>query len=57
MKELSNRTGIRCNRLNRIEQGEKSASLMEMHLIAKALDTDIMRLIVKSNELKSLPFR
>ena len=44
LKELERRTGISKSALNNYENGKRSPNLLQLELIAKALDTSISNL-------------
>lgn len=52
VEELAHRSGVKPENLEAIETGNKTASLLQLHSLARALNSSLLRLMEKSLEYK-----
>lgn len=53
--ELSKISGVKADQVKAIEHGSKAASLLELHAMAKALNSSLLKVLEKANEFKDIP--
>ncbi len=54
IEELADKAGVKPDNLEAIEKGSKAASLLQLHALAKALNSSLLKLLEKANEYKDV---